>query len=333
MLDPSIYELVQDDLVIVEKIIMKDLDPHIEIINQVSRHIIGSGGKRLRPMLTILFGRLVTQPSDMLYKMAAMIEYIHVATLLHDDVVDWSVVRRGADSANAKFGDNMSVLVGDFIYTRAFQMMVASNSMAILSVMADATNKISSGEIMQHINIGNVDITLQQYLDTIYLKTAVLFEAAATIALLAVCASDTLVERLPKYAYHLGIGFQIMDDMLDYIADSSDLGKKLGGDLLDGKITLPLIRLLEVASLNDVNLVKSIIINRNCNLEKFMVGFGQICDMFKSYNVIDYCYQVVQFHVNEAINSLSIVEESLQQHALISLASNMLVRLNKYAAF
>jgi octaprenyl-diphosphate synthase len=204
-------------------------------------YIVSSGGKRIRPMLTVLAARALGYNGTKHHTLAAIIEFIHTATLLHDDVVDESTMRRGKETANAVFGNQASVLVGDFLYTRSFQMMVTLESMRVMDILADATNVISEGEVLQLMNCNDPDTTEQSYFDVIYGKTARLFEAATQLAaILAGCDTDT-EKAMQKYGMHLGTAFQLIDDVMDYTSEADDMGKNVGDDLAEGKPTLPLL--------------------------------------------------------------------------------------------
>jgi len=238
---PFFRSLIADDMQAVDHVIRTRLHSDVVLIRQVAEYIISAGGKRLRPTLTLLCGRACGYQGEHLHQLAAMVECIHTATLLHDDVVDESDLRRGRETANALFGNAASVLVGDFLYTRAFQMMVTTRNMRILEVMAEATNIIAEGEVLQLLNIGNTDVSESQYLQVIEYKTAKLFEAACRVGALIAGVDSARETALADYGRHLGTAFQIIDDVLDYSGDEATIGKSLGDDLAEGKPTLPLI--------------------------------------------------------------------------------------------
>jgi len=240
-------ELIQPDIDRLNNTIRHDLSSNIPLINTIADYIILSGGKRLRPLITLICGNLLeVDNKPLLAEMAAMIEYIHTATLLHDDVVDESGLRRGRKTANAVFGNAASVLVGDFIYTRAFQMMVRSNSIRLLQIMSEITNVISEGEVLQLLNIGDANMTKEAYYKVIESKTAKLFEAGAKVASILANASMDVENSITEYTVKLGIAFQIADDVLDYVGDVSEMGKNIGDDLAEGKVTLPVIYALNL---------------------------------------------------------------------------------------
>ncbi|MEO5625550.1 MAG: polyprenyl synthetase family protein [Dokdonella sp.] len=229
----------------VDALIRTRLASDVVLINQVSEYIIGSGGKRLRPMLHLLAARAAGYEGRDHLPLAALIEFIHTSTLLHDDVVDESDLRRGRKTANAVWGNAASVLVGDFLYSRSFQMMVELDSMRVMRILADTTNRIAEGEVLQLLNIGNPDTSEQAYLDVIERKTAVLFAAATRLGAVLVGLPAAQEEALATYGLDLGYAFQIADDVLDYASDADTLGKNIGDDLAEGKPTLPLIIAIE----------------------------------------------------------------------------------------
>ena len=225
----------------VNALIRSRLASDVVLINQISEHIISSGGKRLRPMLHLLAARAAGYQGNDHVPLAALIEFIHTSTLLHDDVVDESDLRRGRKTANALWGNAASVLVGDFLYSRSFQMMVELDSMRIMRILADTTNRIAEGEVLQLLNIGNADTSEQAYLDVIERKTAVLFSAATRLGAVLAGLPRDQEEALARYGLDLGYAFQIADDVLDYVSDAETLGKNIGDDLAEGKPTLPVI--------------------------------------------------------------------------------------------
>lgn len=239
---------IASDMQAVNKLIRNRLSSHVVLINQLGEHIINSGGKRLRPALAVLAANAAGYSGQQQHLLAAIVEFIHTATLLHDDVVDHSDLRRGQATANALWGNEASVLTGDFLYSRAFQLMMELNEPRILTVLADTTNRIAEGEVLQLMNVHNPDITEAIYDDVIERKTAILFEAAARCGAILAGTNDEQTEGLAQYGHHLGMAFQLIDDCLDYQADSADTGKNVGDDLAEGKATLPVIIALEKAS-------------------------------------------------------------------------------------
>ncbi len=242
-------DYIQQPLASLDQYMQKRVHSDIDLVQKISQYIIASGGKRLRPMVLIAFARMLEVEPSVYYPMAAMIEYIHTATLLHDDVVDESVLRRNQATANAVFGNAPSVLVGDFLYSRAFQVLVGLGRLDMMDVMANATNVIAQGEVQQLMNIGNINLSQEEYFATIHAKTSALFSAASELAILAspLGAQSQLRQAAKHYGHHLGCAFQVMDDYLDYMGESNTMGKNIGDDLQEGKMTLPLIYLHEDA--------------------------------------------------------------------------------------
>lgn len=237
----QLYEPIADDMRAVDGVIRARLDSDVVLIRQVAEYIIHSGGKRLRPALVLLCARALGYEGRMHHELAAVVEFIHTATLLHDDVVDESALRRGNSTANALFGNAAAVLVGDFLYSRAFQMMVGVNDMRVMQVLADATNTIAEGEVLQLMNCHNADVGVEDYLRVIQFKTAKLFEAACRLGGIISGAGPEVETALARFGMHLGTAFQLVDDVLDYSGDEAATGKHLGDDLAEGKPTLPLI--------------------------------------------------------------------------------------------
>jgi octaprenyl-diphosphate synthase len=247
----QIRGLVEGDLRLVDAMIERQLRSDVVLVNQVAQYIIGSGGKRLRPLSVVHAARASGNRGERHVEAAAVVEFIHTATLLHDDVVDNSDRRRGRDTANHVWGNEASVLVGDYLYSRAFQMMVALGDMRIQAVMADATNMIAEGEVLQLMNAHDPDTTEERYLEVIYRKTAKLFEAGARLGAILAQSSADIETAMMDYGRHLGAAFQLVDDALDYRAQPDELGKNLGDDLAEGKPTLPLIYALSHSSIED----------------------------------------------------------------------------------
>ena len=240
----EIQALAAADMAQVNDLIRRRLGSDVLLINQISEHIVAAGGKRLRPMLAVITARALGYAGGQHHQLAAIVEFIHTSTLLHDDVVDESGLRRGRKTANALWGNAPSVLVGDFLYSRSFQLMVELDSMPVMQVLADATNQIAEGEVLQLLHVGNPDISESDYLRVIERKTAVLFAAATRLAAMLADANAGVQNQLADYGMNLGLAFQIADDVLDYMADAEALGKNLGDDLAEGKATLPVIHAL-----------------------------------------------------------------------------------------
>jgi octaprenyl-diphosphate synthase len=247
---------VVDDFRLADELVRRELSSDVELINRLGEYLVAAGGKRLRPLVVLLCARACGAAGPRPVELAAIIEFIHTATLLHDDVVDGSELRRGRHTANAVWGNPASVLTGDFLYSRAFQMMVRVDDMRVMRIMADATNRIAEGEVMQLLNVHDPDTSEARYLEVIRRKTATLFEAGARLG--AVVADRPTVEEqaLAAYGLHLGLAFQLIDDVLDYSATAEELGKNIGADLAEGKPTLPLIHALEHGSAAERELIR-----------------------------------------------------------------------------
>ena len=255
----AVLKVTHNDMQQVNETIRVSLDSHVVLIKQISKYIINSGGKRLRPILVTLMAQALGYKGKHHIQLAAIIEFIHTATLLHDDVVDESDMRRGNKTANEVWGNSASVLVGDFLYSRAFQMMVTIENLQVMDILANATNIISEGEVLQLLSIGNLDITEEQYFQIIQHKTAQLFEAGCELSALISTEDKDIVARMAFYGKYLGMAFQIADDLLDYSLDNDELDKNIGDDLAEGKLTLPLIYLLNHGDDNDKTIISQAI--------------------------------------------------------------------------
>jgi octaprenyl-diphosphate synthase len=311
----TIQALTASDMAKVNEIIVAQLNSDVSLINQLGFYIIGNGGKRLRPLLSILSAKALNYQGESHTAAAAFIEFIHTATLLHDDVVDESDMRRGKATANITFGNAASVLVGDYIYTRSFQMMTQLGSLKILELMSGAVNIIAEGEVQQLMNCNDPDTTEENYMQVIYSKTARLFEAAAQIGAILAGASEETEEALRHYGKYLGTAFQLIDDVMDYTSDGDDMGKNVGDDLAEGKPTLPLIYAMKRGSLQQKTIIREAIETGNgmSNLEKIMQAMHET-------GAFDYTRQKAEEEANKAIDTLKIVPESDYKEALITLA-------------
>lgn len=317
---PYFQHEFQQDLQQVNQVIAEQVKSGVVLIEQVGNYIIHSGGKRMRPLIAVLSGKVLGYTKPELYRQAAMVEFIHTSTLLHDDVVDESDKRRGKDTANNLFGNAAAVLVGDFLYTRAFQLMVGANSMKLMKIMADATNVIAAGEVMQLMNIGNVDLSEDAYLEVIKSKTAKLFEAAAQIGAVLANAPDEQETALKNYGMLLGTVFQIVDDILDYVGDADTIGKNLGDDLAEGKATLPLIYLMRQGTPAAAAAVKDALTNGR--REKF----AEIRDFVLNSDALDYCRSVTEKMADEAVQCLSVLPDNLYRQTLAEVVKQSVIR-------
>jgi octaprenyl-diphosphate synthase len=311
----EISDLSQSDMTLVNELIQEQLSSDVALINQLGFYIINSGGKRMRPLLTVLAARALNYQGKAHLSIAAIIEFIHTSTLLHDDVVDESTMRRGKETANALFGNQASVLVGDFLYSRSFQMMTSLKSLTIMEVLADATNIIAEGEVLQLINVNDPDTTEESYMRVIYCKTAKLFEASTHLAAVITKQQPEIIEAMKLYGMHLGTAFQLVDDHLDYTADADELGKNIGDDLAEGKPTLPLIHAITHGNPEQVAMIRSAIVDGNG-----LSMLEPILQALSDTGALDYTLAQAQIEADKAIKALAPIEDSPYKEALISLA-------------
>jgi octaprenyl-diphosphate synthase len=299
----------------VNQLIQEQVDSDVALINQLGFYIVNSGGKRLRPLLTVLAARALNIQTNEHHTLAAIIEFIHTATLLHDDVVDESTMRRGRETANAVFGNQASVLVGDFLYSRAFQMMVSLQRMKVMDILSDATNRIAQGEVLQLMNCNDPDTTEASYLEVIYSKTARLFEAATQLAAVITEQSAEIESAMQNYGKHLGTAFQLVDDVLDYTAEADEMGKNAGDDLAEGKPTLPLLHAMANSEESTAALIRDAIENANG-----MPHFDRILQAMKDAGSLAYTMNLAKREAELAKSALQAIEDSDAKMALIGLA-------------
>ena len=318
----AVQQLAAADMARVDELIRASLDSDVALIRQVAEHIIGGGGKRLRPMLHVLAARAAGYQGDRHIKLAAVIEFIHTSTLLHDDVVDESGLRRGRETANTLWGNAASVLVGDFLYSRAFQLMVDLDSMPVMRVLADTTNTIAEGEVLQLLNIGKADVGEQAYLEVIERKTAVLFAAATELGGLLAGLPEGQVAALRRYGMQLGYAFQIADDLLDYTADATTLGKNIGDDLAEGKTTLPMILAMADADADTAAMLRHAIEHADAS------ALPDITRAIRNGNALARTEAIANAYANRAITALADLPSSPQRDALAALARYALARDN-----
>lgn len=311
--------LVHKDFEAMNQLIQTKLSSNVELIAQISHHIINSGGKRLRPLLVLL----TTGACEPLggtpilghhISLAAIIEFLHTATLLHDDVVDTSTQRRGKKTANAIWGNQASILVGDYLYSRAFQMMSDLNNMHIIRVLSDATNLIAAGEVMQLMHCKNPDAHEQKYMEIIELKTAKLFEVSCQLGAIATMCSGTIEHAMAKFGLYFGIAYQIIDDVLDFSASPEELGKNLGDDLAEGKPTLPLIYAMNNGNNSEKTLIQNAILN--CEIKQLDV----ILEIIYKTAALDYAKKLAEKYIDSALKELIDIPDSSYRNALIELA-------------
>ena len=310
-----IRSLIAPDMGAVDAVIREKLYSDVVLIRQVSEYIVNSGGKRLRPALVILSAGAFGYAGKHHHDLAAIVEFIHTATLLHDDVVDASELRRSKATANALFGNAASVLVGDFLYSRAFQMMVDVDNMRVMRVLADATNTIAEGEVLQLLNVRDPDVDEENYLRVIRYKTAKLFEAATRLGAILSNATAEEEEAMAVYGMNLGTAFQLTDDILDYSGDYQETGKNLGDDLAEGKPTLPLIHAMKTGSQAQAALIRKAI---ECGGEG---GFQPVLEVIQQTGALDYARQRAQAESEAASGIISLLPGSSYKDALLELAT------------
>jgi octaprenyl-diphosphate synthase len=304
----------------VDKVIAARLDSDVPLVGQVSRYIISAGGKRLRPALLLLMSGALGYTQAQRFNLAAVVEFIHTATLLHDDVVDESTLRRGRSTANEAFGNPASVLVGDFLYSRAFQMMVDSGQMRVMEILAEATNVIAEGEVLQLMNMHDASLSEEGYLKVIRSKTAKLFEASARLAAVLAGSDSHIEAACATYGQALGTAFQVIDDVLDYDGDMAEMGKNLGDDLREGKTTLPLIIAMRLASPTQAHLVRHAI--ESGGLDQL----DEVLDIVRKTGSLNIARQAAAAEAQRAIDALALLSHNPFKTALLNLAGQLLER-------
>jgi octaprenyl-diphosphate synthase len=317
---PSLYSLIAEDMKAVDAVIRQRLHSEVALVRQVAEYIVGGGGKRMRPALVLMSAKAMDYEGSKHHELAAVVEFIHTATLLHDDVVDESKLRRGRDTANALFGNAASVLVGDFLYSRAFQMMVGVGSMRVQQVLADATNVIAEGEVLQLMNCNNADIDVDDYLQVIRFKTAKLFQAAARLGAILGGAAPEVEEGLARYGMHLGTAFQLVDDVLDYSGEEAETGKHIGDDLAEGKPTLPLIHVLKHGTPEQQACVRKAIEEGGRDM------FPEVLAAVKGSGALEAARNYARAEAQTAVDSIAQLPASIYKNALIELPAFSVVR-------
>lgn len=313
---------IADDMLGMDRIIRSRLSSEVALINEIGGYIVSAGGKRLRPALVLLAARALGAQGEEPRLLAAVMEFIHTATLLHDDVVDHSDLRRGRRTANAQWGNEAAVLSGDFLYSRSFQMMVDSGRMAIMRLMADTTNAIAEGEVLQLLNAGDPDVDEARYLRVIELKTAVLFSAAMQAGAIAADASPAQQQALGRYGHDLGMAFQLIDDVLDYTADPEVSGKAVGNDLAEGKPTLPLIYTMRAGNAEQAALVRSALSGAG------VPELDPVLKAVEATGAIPYTHALAEAYSGSATSALGDLPDSPFKKTLIDLAAFALIRAN-----
>jgi octaprenyl-diphosphate synthase len=309
-----------DDMAQVDAVIQRRLHSDVALIQQISHYIVGAGGKRLRPMLVLLFSQALGFQGPQRWELAAAVEFIHTATLLHDDVVDESSLRRGRATANAQFGNAASVLVGDFLYSRAFQMMVSVNNLRVLDVLADATNVIAEGEVLQLMNMHDADLAVDDYLQVIRFKTAKLFEASARLGAVLGAASAAVEAECAHYGRCLGTAFQLVDDLLDYEGATEQLGKNVGDDLREGKATLPLLLAMSKGSPSETALIRQAIEHGE------VARLADVVDIVRRTGAIDATRAAARAQAAEAQACLHVLQPCPARDLLITLCAGAVER-------
>ena len=325
----ELFPIIAPDLAELDRVIAARLDSPVVLIQTITAYIIGAGGKRLRPVLLLLFARALGYGDTAAQRqqghhwlLAAVIEFIHTATLLHDDVVDESTLRRGRATANAEFGNAASVLVGDFLHSRSFQMMVEVDDMRIQRILADATNTIAEGEVLQLMNCRDPDVDEAAYLQVIRYKTACLFEASARLGAILGAASPAVEQACAEYGRHLGTAFQLIDDALDYAGSADELGKNIGDDLREGKPTLPLIRVMQVGTPDDRQMIRDAILNGGTD------RFDDILAAISRHDALGYTRRLAMAEADRARLALEQLPPSQYRDALLYLSAYSVSRSN-----
>jgi len=304
----------QQDMLAVDQVIHQRLSSDVALVNQLSHYIVNSGGKRLRPLLVLLSAKSFGYQGDMHYLLAAIIEFIHTATLLHDDVVDESDLRRGNETANALFGNAASVLVGDFLYSRAFEMMVEVDDMRVMQILASTTNVIAEGEVMQLMNVHDAKTSEKKYLEVIYCKTAKLFEAATQLGAILCQRDEKDVQAMAAYGRYLGNAFQLIDDVMDYRSSSEEMGKNVGDDLAEGKPTLPLIYAMQQGSAEQAAVIKAAIEKGGYDM------IDEVQAIIKETGALEYTEKMAQQQAELAIAELAHLSNSENRLMLENIA-------------
>ena len=326
MTESAIDELINPAMLAVNDKIQASLQSDVVLINQMGAYIIGAGGKRLRPKLVVLSALALGYQGSFHTNIAAVIEFIHTATLLHDDVVDSSSLRRGQQSANDVWGNEAAVLVGDFLYSRSFEMMVEVGQMRVMEILSAATNTIAAGEVMQLMNIGEPDTTEHRYMEVISAKTGKLFEAATRLGAVLANADKTIENSLAEYGAHLGIAFQLIDDVLDYTANANDLGKNAGDDLIEGKPTLPLIYALQTAESADAAVIRKALADAQQTGQLSDEVVQSVVRLVCKSDAIEKTVARAKQHVDIAVNAISCLPASAYKNALTAIATTSVQR-------
>ena len=311
-----------NDLEKIEAELSENLKPYLDLVSDVARHILFAGGKRLRPLLLVLSAKLCGYKENYAKTVSTALEYLHAATLLHDDIVDDAILRRGKTVAHSLYGNATTVLVGDFLLARALAICADSGKIKVIHIISDLTENMSTGEVHQLMRKGDVSLTEDEYLEVIRRKTAVLFQAACTVSAVIAEASEEKEKALSDFGYHLGIAFQMADDLFDYTMDTADLGKEVGADLREGKLTLPVIHALKQANPADRDEMVKIIKNEAFTVDEF----NALVDLLKKNDGIAYTVKKAEFCIEKAKEALSVFEPSKTKDSLLDIANYALAR-------
>jgi octaprenyl-diphosphate synthase len=318
----DVFSAYKEDLQEVEKYLNRHITSEVKLIPEVSHHLIGSGGKRFRPLLLLICAGLCGYKGNNRFPMAAVMEFIHTATLLHDDVIDQAIIRRGKTSANNIWGNAASVLVGDFLYSKSFTLMTEIENIAILKMMSEVTNVMSEGEVFQLMKCGDVKMTEEEYLTIIEKKTAVLISAACACGTILGSASEEQISALTQFGRNIGMAFQITDDTLDYMAKEKEFGKSIGKDLEEGKITLPLIYALKKCTAKERKIIKELMVRKKASQK----AVRQILGFIQKYNGIDYSLKCAANFISDAKARLNLFPECVEINQLHAVAEYILSR-------
>ncbi len=321
-LKQEILAMVKDDLAAIEVELEQNLNPYLDLISKVARHILFSGGKRLRPLLMVLCARLCGYKGDYDKTFSTVFEYLHAASLLHDDLIDDAAMRRGRPVANSIWGNSAAILVGDFLLARSLSISAKTGNMKIIRTIAQITENMSQGEIHQLMRKGELDISEEEYMEVIRRKTAVLFQGTCRISAIISDAPNEKEKALSDYGYNIGLAFQMADDLLDYTSDIKVLGKEVGADLKEGKLTLSVIHSLKTADMKDRNMMENIIKNENFSVN----DFETLVELLKKCNGISYTQKLASEHIKKAKEALSIFEPSETKEILVKVADYALNR-------
>ncbi len=321
-LKQKILSAVESDLEDIEKALSDNLNPYLDLVSDVAGHILFSGGKRLRPLLMVLSARMCSYNGNYEKTFSTALEYLHTATLLHDDLVDGATLRRGKTVAHATWGNSITVLVGDYLLARALSISAGTGRLRVVQVLAELTENMSQGEVHQLMRKGDVKLTEDEYLVVIRRKTAVLFKAACQVSAIIADAPQDKEKALAEYGYNLGIAFQMADDLFDYTLQTSDFGKEVGADLREGKLTLPVIYALKQANSSDRDLMIKIIRNTDFTTDDFKT----LLDLLVKYGGIDYTQETAASYIDTAKNALALFEPSPTKETMLDIADYALQR-------